>query len=224
MVILNTLPCKVEPACGEGAIMESRQAAAQIDFIWAQVVRTECFRGYRPATVAVTGLLGLFAALAQSHLVPEPARDAERYVSLWASVAVASLSISLLEVGLSYLRSESQIERRLTRRALQQFLPCLVAGAFLTLVIAEHDRGRIVLLPGLWALCFGMGIFASVPFVTPAVGWIGLYYFAAGGLALWYADGALALSPLLMGSTFGVGQLLMATVLQFAEVKRDVEA
>lgn len=204
--------------------MESRQAAAQIDFIWAQVVRTECFRGYRPATVAVTGLLGLGAAMLQHRIVPVPEDDIERYVSLWVSVAIASLSITLLEVALSYIRSESQIERRLTRRALQQFLPCLIAGAVLTLTIPGHFPNSVVLLPGLWALCFGMGIFASVPFVTPAVVWVGIYYFVAGSIALLSVPGTLALSPWLMAATFGIGQFLMAAVLQFAEGKHDAEA
>lgn len=204
--------------------MESRQAAAQIDFIWAQIARTECFRGYRPATVAVTGLLGLGAAILQPRLVPIPQNDIDRYLVLWTSVAAASLAITLMEVALSYIRSDSQLERRLTRRALQQFLPCLIAGGILSMLIPEHYPASVALMPGLWALCFGMGIFASVPFVTPAVVWIGIYYFAAGVISLMNSHGPLAFSPWLMAATFGVGQFLMAGVLQFAEAKRDAEA
>ena len=50
--------------------MESRKAAAQIEFIWSQVARSECFRGYRPVTVATTGLLGIAAAIVQPFVVP----------------------------------------------------------------------------------------------------------------------------------------------------------
>jgi hypothetical protein len=214
----------VIPHLSQGAPMESRKAAAQIDFIWAQIARTERFRGYRPATVAATGLLGLAAAGLQPLLVPAPPFDVDGYVSLWTAVAVVSLALTLLEVGVSYLQSESELERRLTRQALQQFLPCLAAGGIVTLAMANSRPENVALLPGLWAICFGLGIFASIPFVTPAVIWVALYYLGAGAVALGFGQGTFALSPWLMGGTFGVGQLLMAGVLAFAEAKRDVEA
>jgi hypothetical protein len=212
------------PQALAGRQMETHKAAAQLDFIWAQIARTERFRGYRPATVAATGLLGLVAACLQPFFVPARPLNADAYVSLWTAVAVISLALTLLEVAVSYLRSSSELERRLTRQALQQFLPCLAAGGIVTFTIANSRPENMALLPGLWAICFGLGIFASIPFVTPAVIWVGLYYLGAGALALGCGQESFALSPWLMGGTFGVGQLLMAGVLAFAEAKRDVEA
>lgn len=205
-------------------MMEYRDAAAQIDLIWARIVRTECFRGYRPTTVAATGLFGLAAAAMQPWIVPEPLIDPDTYISLWTSVAVGSLMLTLLEVALSYLRSDSQLERRLTCQALQQFFPSLLGGAIITWMVSEFHPQSVVLLPGLWAICFGLGIFASIPFVTPSVVWIAFYYLIAGAVALTSDPESSPLSPWQMGATFGVGQLLTAGVLYRAEVKRHAEA
>ncbi|WP_373649530.1 hypothetical protein [Schlesneria sp. DSM 10557] len=204
--------------------MEYREAAAQIDLIWTQIVRTERFRGYRPTTVAATGLLGLFAAAVQPWLVPVPEQHPDAYIQLWSSIAVASLSLMLLEVGLSYLRSESRIERRLTCQALQQFFPSLLGGGIMTWGISQFHPESIPLLPGIWAILFALGIFASIPFVTSSVIWVACYYLGAGMMALMSGSDAAPLSPWQMGATFGGGQLLMACVLYFSESRRHAEA
>ena len=69
------------------------------------------------------------------------------------------------------------------------------------------------LLPGLWAICFGIGIFASRPYLPRASGWVALFYYAAGVALLWRANGTTPLHAWWVGGTFGIGQLLAAFVL-----------
>ena len=69
------------------------------------------------------------------------------------------------------------------------------------------------LLPGLWAICFGIGIFACRPYLPRASGWVALFYYAAGFGLLWIASGVEPLSGWWVGGTFGIGQLLAAAVL-----------
>ena len=69
------------------------------------------------------------------------------------------------------------------------------------------------LLPGLWALSFGLGIFASRPYMVRGSGWVALYFYATGAVLLWTAQAPDTLSPWTVGGTFGVGQLLAAAVL-----------
>ena len=69
------------------------------------------------------------------------------------------------------------------------------------------------LLPGLWSLLFGVGIFAARPYVPRASGWVGLYYWVAGLALLWSSHNIDTLSPWAVGGTFGIGQLLGAVVL-----------
>jgi hypothetical protein len=202
--------------------MEIHEAAAKINAIWAHVARVERFRGYRPLTVASTGLIGLFAAFAQAWVLPIPIANVDAYLNIWLAVAATSIVLVGLELCGSYLRTSSRLERQLLLQAVRQFVPCLCAGALFTWIIADHHPDSIVLLPGLWAICFSLGIFASVPYVTPAVIWVALYYLLAGSLCLATGDGAAALHPWLMGGTFGLGQLLMAVILLLAEERRYV--
>lgn len=204
--------------------MEVRHAAAQIDAIFNHVARTQEFRGYRPLTVAATGVMGLIAAAVQPFVVPVPLVGVYGYVDLWIAVAVVSVLVVGIELAISYRRAGLSMERQLTKQAVQQFAPCLIAGGFITWLLADFHPEKIALLPGLWALCFSLGIFASIPFMTPKIMWVAAYYLCAGALSLYFGQGELALSPWLMGLSFGVGQLLMAGVLYFSEDRRDAEA
>ena len=204
--------------------MEVHEAAAQINHIWTQIARTDRFRGYRPATVAGTGMFGILAAVVQPWFVPAPVDNPDAYLLLWVTVATACVVLVGCELGTAFLRSESRLERTLTRQAVRHFVPCLCGGALLTWFISEYHTESVVLLPGLWAICFGLGIFASMPYVTPAVFWVGLYYLLAGGLCLGGGSHGAALQPWAMGGTFGIGQLLMAGVLLTAEERRDGQA
>lgn len=203
---------------------EVSEAVAKIDAIWGHVVRAERFRGYRPLTVAGTGVLGLSVALVQPSIVPLPLADPDLYLGTWVVVATASCLLVGLELLAGYLRTNSYVERTLTHQALRQFVPCLIAGALLTGIIRQHHPDSVPLLPGLWAVCFSLGIFASVPFMPPTVRWVAWYYLAAGILCLASNREGQTLHPWMMGGTFGIGQILMAGTLLLAEERRHESA
>jgi hypothetical protein len=92
-------------------------------------------------------------------------------------------------------------------------LPSLLAGAIIAAVFARLNTALVPLLPGIWAICFGVGIFASRPFLVRSSGWVALFFYAAGVALLLNARGPDALSPWSVGGTFGVGQLLTAALL-----------
>jgi len=69
------------------------------------------------------------------------------------------------------------------------------------------------MLPGLWAVCFSLGIFASRTLLPRGIAPVAGYYLIAGCMNLVLARGPAAFSPWAMGLTFGVGQLLAAAVL-----------
>jgi hypothetical protein len=73
-------------------------------------------------------------------------------------------------------------------------------------------------LPGIWAITHGLGVFASRPYLPRTVGWVALFYLAAGVALIALAEPGIALSSWTMGITFGVGQLALAFVLH-----RDVD-
>ncbi len=193
--------------------MELREALRQISDIRQQMARSEVFRGYRSLTVGFSGVAGLMAAAFQSYWVASPATDLSRYLVLWVGVALFSVAIAGTEL---FLRAKSEgtgLARDLTRLAVEQFLPCLVVGALLTLSIYLHAPDVAWMLPGLWSLVFGLGIFASWRLLPSPVVWAGLYYVVCGCMCLRWGQGEYAFSAWQMAIAFGGGQLLCATIL-----------
>jgi hypothetical protein len=193
--------------------MDLDHAVNQIDAIWQQVSHSSTFRGYRARTVAATGVLGIGAALAQSIWLPEPANHIDAYLWLWVSVASLSSLGVLMELSLRYYRTTSRLERESTIRAIEKFAPCLIIGAVVTWALGEVAVDSLWLLPGLWALLFALGIFASARSVAPGVTLVGIYYTVAGICCLLWARGDHAFSPWAMAGAFGGGQLLTAVIL-----------
>lgn len=202
--------------------MELREALSQVDAIKTQIARVELYRGYRSLTVGITGLLAFVAATVQAIWLPHPARNVDRYVDLWVAVAMAGVVIVGVDLLLRCLRQRSSLVTRGTISAIEQFLPCLVAGALVTWAMTYHARDSLALLPGLWAILFGLGMLASARYLPTAIFWVGTYYLAAGTACLVWAQGNAAFSPWAMAGTFGVGQLATAAVL-YLKLERNNE-
>lgn len=195
--------------------MHLNEALAQISEIRRQVDRTSMFRGYRSATIGFSGLIAVATAAIQPWVVPHPTEDPLGYLRLWIGVALVCVTINGVSMWLRCLRSDSPWTTRQTLEAIGQFLPCLVAGAVLTIVLYHAAPDALWMLPGLWSLLFSLGIFASARILPRAVLIVALYYFCCGMLCLALGQRAYQFSPWSMGLTFGVGQVLAACVLYF---------
>ncbi len=193
--------------------MELHDALQQISDIRQQMARSEVFRGYRSLTVGFSGVLGLLAAASQPSWVASPATDLGRYLTLWIGVAVISATLAGTELWIRARLAGPGLVREMTRLAVEQFLPCLVVGALLTLGIARSAPNVAWMLPGLWSLLFGLGIFASCRLLPSAVVWAGVYYVMCGCCCLRWGQGSQTLAPWQMALAFGGGQLLCAAIL-----------
>lgn len=195
-------------------VTELQKALAEIRTIRDQMARGMEFRGYGPCTLAATGVLALLAALGQSHWLPNPAQDVGDYLRLWTATAAVSFTVVLIETVLRAQRVHSTLAPQMVRSALEQFLPAIVAGLLLTVVLVRRAEPNLWMLPGLWQLIFGLGVFASCRVLPRQMFAVGLWYLSAGLVCLALGDSR-ALSPWAMGIPFGVGQMLVAAVLQF---------
>ena len=72
--------------------MELREALLQIAEIRRHMAKSDVFRGYRSAPVAVSGLLALGAAALQSRFIPEPYEAPNEYLALWIGTAGLSMA------------------------------------------------------------------------------------------------------------------------------------
>jgi hypothetical protein len=195
--------------------MELHEALGQISEIRAQVARTQTFGGFRSLTVGFSGLLGIAAAILQADRIPRPMDQVWDFVDLWVGVAAISLLVVGVELFWSGAVAGSILKRRLTVLAIQQFIPCLIAGGVLTAVIVTVGPEVAWLLPGLWAIVFSLGVFASSRLLPRQTFWVGVHYMVSGTLCIAVGKGAAALSPWMMVGTFGIGQLLAAGILHF---------
>jgi hypothetical protein len=191
--------------------MDVPRALDQIAEIHQQIAKGEIYRGYRPVPVALSGIVGLAAALAARGWQGDRAPLA--FVQYWAAVAAVAACLGFSEIAYNYVVHDSTSGRRRTRRVLGQFLPAMLAAAVLTLSLVHVSPAAVALLPGIWSMCFGVGIFSSRPYLPGRSGLVALYYVAAGTLLLWTADLRAPLNPWFVGATFGIGQLLAAAVL-----------
>lgn len=190
--------------------MELPQALAQIAEIRAQAAKADVYRGYRSVPVAASGLIGLAAAWLQPAGLSS---DPIGFVVYWVTVAGCAGFVGVSEIVYNYLVHDEALARRRTRRVIGQLMPSVGAGALITATLVDQGSAFVPLLPGLWALSFGLGIFASRPYLVRASGWVALYFYAAGAVLLWTAGGPETLNAWTVGGTFGVGQFLMAAVL-----------
>ena len=184
--------------------------------IHAQVLRSEVYRGYRARTCLLTGGLVLAAAAADS--VAGAARTPESFALYWSGVALICAGVALVEVLTGAGARRETLRRTLTTAA--QLVPALVVGAALPWLLRDAGERAAAILPGLWCAVFGLGLFASLPYLPRAVGWVALYYVVVG-LALAACATPGPSSPWSIGLPFLVGQVASASVLRRPAERRD---
>jgi uncharacterized membrane protein HdeD (DUF308 family) len=191
--------------------MDLSRALGQLADIHEQMAKGEIYRGYRSLPVAASGLMGFVAAWGQAPALGST--DPFGFVLYWAAIATCAGFVGASEIIYNYVVHDDRITRKRTRQVVGQFLPSLLAGAAITVSFVHLSNALIPLLPGLWAICFGIGTFASRPYLPRASGWVALFYYAAGMVLLWIAREPESLRGWWVGGTFGTGQLLAALVL-----------
>lgn len=203
--------------------MDLQEALTQISEIRQHVARTETFRGYQAAPVAISGLIACLDAVIQCRFIERPAEQMAAYLTLWVGSAILSMIITGVAIAIYCKRSTSPLTRTNTIVTVGQFLPCVVAGGLITFILYRHVYDSLWMLPGLWCMLFGLGIFASFRQLPKATFWVGVHYLAAGALCLMLARDDYAFSPWAMGVPFGFGQMLSAAILYWTLERKSDE-
>jgi hypothetical protein len=195
---------------------ELREALSEIHSIRSQVARGTEFRGYGPASIAVSGFLALLVAAAQAQWMTKSApADLMIWLGVWVGAAAVSVLLTGIETFARARRVHVGLAREMVQSAVAQFLPAVMVGFLLTVVMVRTAAQECWMLPGLWELIFSLGVFASCRFLPRQMFAVGVWYLAAGLFCLAAGSATRTLSPWTMGIPFGVGQLLVAVVLQF---------
>lgn len=197
------------------------KALADIDAIKSQIAAGTAFRGYGPAALAATGVLAIGAALVQMLWLGDAAARPEAFLACWGVAAALAAGIVGWEMHRRAHRHHSGLADAMIHQAKEQFLPAAAAGILLALVLWQFAPDTLWLLPGLWQVLVGVGIFASARSLPRAIALAGAWYVLAGiGVAI-AASEARTLSPWSMGIPFAIGQFLMAAIVHRASGEPD---
>lgn len=207
------------------SMSDLQRALVDIREIRKQVAGQTQFRGYGPLAMLGSAVLAFVAVAMQPFYVPDPTHMPVHYLKLWCVTAIAALLLSAITVHTRTRRMHSGLSDEMIRMAAEQFVPVLVAGFLVTLVIVFRVPQVVWMLPGLWQILFSLGIFASCrslprAMLAPAC------WFLCTGVACLSLGNARALAPVCMGVPFVVGHIFLAAVLRFyaAPVEEDCDA
>ncbi|REK19567.1 MAG: hypothetical protein DWQ37_00420 [Planctomycetota bacterium] len=200
--------------------MELREALMQIAEIRRQMSKADVFRGYRSAPVAVSGLLAVCGAVVQPYVAPDPISHLATYLALWIGMAVLSVAAVAVEMGVRMHLTHDWTYLEPTRLAVEQFIPPMLAGILVTVVLVRHAPENVSLLPGLWQILFSLGIFASARLLPRPIFAVAAFYLFTGIVALLWARDGFSLEPWCMGVPFAVGQLSSAAILYWTLERR----
>jgi hypothetical protein len=188
------------------------KALGDISSIRKQMANTTEFRGYGPATLAATGVFAILAAATQALWLPDPANHIPAYLAIWISTAVLCAFLTGIQMYTRTRRIHSGLSNEMLRMAVEQFLPSAGTGFLVTIVLVHYVPHAVWMIPGLWQVIFGLGIFSSCRFLPRPMIVAGAWYLLTG-LSCLAMGGIRSLSPWTMGISYGVGQILVAAIL-----------
>jgi hypothetical protein len=197
------------------------KALADILAIRTQIAAGTAFRGYGPEAMAATSAIALVTTLAQFIWLGDATAQPLPFFACWFFAALISAVIIGIEMRARSYRHHSGLADTMIYQAVEQFLPAGAAGAGLAVVLWRYAPEQLWMLPGLWQLLVGLGIFASTRSLPRIVTVVGAWYFLAAFVVLLLASGTHTLSPWTMGLPFVIGQGLMAAALHFASGDDD---
>ncbi len=195
---------------------ELDKALADIADIRSRLAAGTMFQGFGPAVIASSGLLA-FAGAAMQTLWPDLAGTPEAFLAVWAGIAAVAAGLIGAEMIARARRHHGGLSSAMIFNAIEQFVPSAFAGAALAAILLRFSPQNVWMLPGLWQILVALGLFAAVRSLPRGVMLPAGWYFLSGAAVLIGASEEQALSPWMMGLPFGLGQLLAASVLHFAQ-------
>jgi hypothetical protein len=199
--------------------MEVSRALADLEEVRTRLAAVQRFRGLSGGAAFASGIAAIVSGLIQAATIAHPASAAEgaRYVTIWIACLACSLVVNYGAIVLWLGRNWSVRSRVELKTVGMTILPSIVAGGLFTAVFVL--RGELGLLPGMWCLCYALGLISSRAMAPPGIGWIAAL-FAASGSALLFAPETNALAWWVMPATFGAGQIIIGALV----VHDDAEA
>ncbi len=201
---------------------ELDRALLDINFVREHIARTTQFKGYGPLTLAATGFFALGVAALETRLPVRSHGRALEFIAVWSATAAVAVILIGIEAVVRSRRLHVGMAVAMLQSATEQFLPAVTAGVLIAFALARWSPSSFWMLPGLWQIVFSLGVFSTARILPKAVFIVGIWYLGCGlaCLAIGQSD---PLSPWSMGIPFGVGQLLVACILQISRRSSHID-
>ena len=189
------------------------RALADLATIRLQIARQTRFVGLGSGTLAATALFALGTGFVQVVTSGEVPPSPVPFFTTWIAVAVVCAALVAGEVWRRTRQVHPGLSDEMVIQAVEGLLPVGGAGACLGLVFARFAPDQVWMLPGLWQILVGLGLFASLRVLPRPAVLVGAWYVLAGLAVFALASDHHLLSPYLMALPFAVGQAALAAVM-----------
>ena len=198
------------------------RALLDINFVREHIARTTQFKGYGPLTLAATGFFALGVAALEAQLPARSHGRALEFIATWTATAAVAVLLIGIEAIVRSRKLHVGMAVEMLQAAIEQFLPAVTAGVLIAFALARWSPSSLWMLPGLWQIVFSLGVFSTARILPKVVFIVGIWYLGCGlaCLAMGQSD---PLSPWSMGIPFGVGQLLVACILQICRRSSHID-
>jgi len=189
------------------------KALSDIADIREQIAAARLFRGFGPLVIGLTGGLALCVMILQLQYPEKFFADIDIFMLVWGLTAFCSLFFIVAEMWALSQRHHRSMAFGMVRKVAEGFLPSLLTGAIIGVILIGQKSDFAAYLPSLWQYMIAIGLFASMGSLHRNIYLIAVWYFCCATLVFLLISSGQALSPLHMGLPFGIGQILMGLVL-----------
>lgn len=170
-------PRKLEP------IAIDRGAVENLRYIRSTIEAAHTFTTVPGKGCIAMGLTALVAVGLESR--PELA---PHWLAIWVGAALVACACALWFMQRKAHAQGLSLRRAVARRFFMSLAPAFLAGAVLTIALANQvDRE---LITGMWLLLYGAGLAACGLFAIPAVSTAGVAFMGLGAATLWLPVGS----------------------------------
>ena len=171
-----TRPRPSAPVPTDAPALHAR-AMDNLSFIRDTMERATAFTAVPGWGAVAMGVTALAAALVASRQ-----GDPAGWLLIWLGTAAVATVIGAATAIRKARSAQTPILSRPARRFLLSYLPPIVVGALLTIVL--YQGGLWHALPGMWLLLYGTGVVTGGAFSVRVVPLMGLCFMLAGAAAL----------------------------------------
>lgn len=198
--------------------MNIHQALSGIAQIRQQIDRAESYRGFRSATTVLSGALAIAGGIVLSQTtffssVFPAASETSLFLFGWIAIACLSVAATGVEMIVRAGRDSSGLVWRMHGNIAIQIVPTFGVGVVLTWLLVTHSLEN--LLPGVWAMTYGLALIACVQHLPTSARWVAAYFIVGGIIMTAYAATTVEGLHLQMMVLFGLGQMALGGILHW---------